>query len=144
MNIDCNFLDLHILFSIVFSEELFTRRLSTISGGEAFSDDFTKHHVKLNNLQRAILACGSAAISIVDPYRADMIACLGETTGKYALQRCHDKMKANDEGMRILREKPRINTSTLDMKWLEGLPEGTLGKTYHNFLKVNVRNINFN
>ncbi|XP_063986584.1 ubiquinone biosynthesis protein COQ4 homolog, mitochondrial-like [Diachasmimorpha longicaudata] len=116
---------------------LLGRRLNSTYGGEAFVDDFTRNHVRLTNFQRAILACGSAAVSLVDPYRADMIACLGETTGKFALLHCYDKMKSTDEGMRILHEKPRINTNTIDMKWLEELPEGTLGKTYHNFLKVN-------
>ncbi|XP_011299269.1 ubiquinone biosynthesis protein COQ4 homolog, mitochondrial [Fopius arisanus] len=113
------------------------RRLKSTYGGEAFVDDFTRNHVRLTNLQRAILACGSAAVSLADPYRADMIACLGETTGKFALLHCYEKMKSTNEGLRILNEKPRINTSTVDMKSLEGLPEGTLGKTYHNFLKVN-------
>lgn len=48
-------------------------------------------------------------------------------------------MQKSSEGQRILKEKPRINTSTVDLSVLKDLPEGTLGKTYSNFLEVNVR-----
>ncbi|KAF7988671.1 hypothetical protein HCN44_001244 [Aphidius gifuensis] len=112
------------------------RLASNLSNGY-FNEDFSKHHVQLSTLQRTILAAGSAAVSLVDPFRGDMIACLGETTGKYSLNYCLEKMKLSDEGHKILLEKPRINTKTIDMTYLENLPDGTLGKTYHNFLKIN-------
>lgn len=52
---------------------------------------------------------------------------------------CLNEMQKSSEGQRILKEKPRINTSTVDLSVLKDLPEGTLGKTYSNFLEVNVR-----
>lgn len=48
---------------------------------DAFETDFFQNHVQINNFQRGLLALGSAFVSLVDPYRHDMIACLGETAG---------------------------------------------------------------
>lgn len=100
--------------------------------------DYAKHRVSLSPVQRAILAAGAAAISFVDPFRGDMIACLGETTGTDALSYCHQKMLATSEGSRILARKPRISSSTIDFSALRRLPQGTLGRIYCDFLDVNV------
>ena len=105
---------------------------------DAFVEDFSKHHINLSWLQRTLLTAGSATISIMDPYRHDMIACLGETTGETALVHCLKKMRSTEEGNQILTEKPRINSKTIDLEYLKTLPEGTIGKTYSNFLEVNV------
>ncbi|XP_008217464.1 ubiquinone biosynthesis protein COQ4 homolog, mitochondrial isoform X2 [Nasonia vitripennis] len=104
---------------------------------EAFVEHYAKHHVDLSLLQRALLTAGSATISITDPFRGDMIACLGETTGDPALRHCRSQMLTTAEGQRILTEKPRINTQTVDLAYLKGLPEGTVGKTYSDFLEAN-------
>ncbi|KAK2586468.1 hypothetical protein KPH14_010740 [Odynerus spinipes] len=66
-----------------------------------------------------------------------MIACLAETTSGDALVYCLNEMQRTAEGQRILKEKPRINSSTIDLSSLKNLPEGTLGKTYSDFLEVN-------
>lgn len=39
----------------------------------------------------------------------------------------------------FIREKPRINSSTVDLKWLSTLPAETLGRKYIDFLEKNVR-----
>ncbi|XP_032672483.1 ubiquinone biosynthesis protein COQ4 homolog, mitochondrial isoform X3 [Odontomachus brunneus] len=80
---------------------------------------------------------GSAVISLANPYRGDMIACLGETTGKNALVHCHRILKSTAEGQRILEQKPRVNTSTVDLSYLKDLPPGTVGRTYRDFLDNN-------
>jgi ubiquinone biosynthesis protein COQ4 len=64
-----------------------------------------------------------------------MIAALGETTAGPALPRLRDRMLASDEGRRILKERPRINSSTVDMNTLAQLPEGTFGRAYINWLE---------
>lgn len=86
-----------------------------------------------------LLTVGSAAISLANPFRGDMIACLGETTGTSALVHCHRQMKNTAEGQRILAQKPRINTSTVDLSYLRDLSPGTVGRTYRDFLDNNVR-----
>ena len=95
----------------------------------------------LSPVQRAILAAGAAAISFADPFRGDMIACLAETTGTDALSYCRQKMLATSEGSRILAEKPRISSSTVDFSALKRLPPGTLGRIYCDFLDVNVSSL---
>lgn len=93
----------------------------------------------LTNFQRTLLAAGSAFISITNPYRGDMIACLGETTGENALIYCQQRLQCTAEGQRILDQRPRINSSTIDLMALKNLPDGTIGKIYSSFLEVNVR-----
>jgi len=92
-------------------------------------------HIPLNPFENAFLAAGSAVMSLIDPRRGDMIAALGETTAGPALPRLRDRMLASDEGRRILKERPRINSSTVDMNALAQLPEGTFGRAYINWLE---------
>lgn len=47
-------------------------------------------------------------------------------------------MESSPEGLEILKQRPRINSRTVDLERLKTLPEGTLGKIYSNFLEKNV------
>ncbi|CAG9819380.1 unnamed protein product [Phaedon cochleariae] len=76
-------------------------------------------------------------VSIMNPHRGDMIACLGETTGESAAKFMLKKMQQSKEGTSILEERPRINSSTVNLDYLSTLPNNTLGKTYYNFLSKN-------
>lgn len=67
-----------------------------------------------------------------------MIACLGETTGSHALHNILTQMKNCDEGQRILKEKPRINSNDIDLVSLGKMPEDTFGFHYKQFLDDNV------
>lgn len=106
---------------------------------EAYKEFFAKKHVALTPLQRSVLTAGSAVISLTNPFRGDMIACLGETTGEKALLHCLRQLQATPEGQRILDQKPRIHSTTVDLLALKNFPDGTVGKTYSDFLEVNVR-----
>jgi ubiquinone biosynthesis protein COQ4 len=119
---------------------LLSRSVAQMSSNnyEGFEADFQKNRVPINNFQRGLLSVGSAFISLVDPYRADMIACLGETTGSSAIAYMMKRMESSDEGSEILRLRPRINTKTVDLDKLKTLPEDTLGGTYVKFLEKNV------
>ncbi|XP_018576435.1 ubiquinone biosynthesis protein COQ4 homolog, mitochondrial [Anoplophora glabripennis] len=123
------------LYSRVFANYGQARNFTT--NVDTFDHDFKEHHVSINSFQRLLLTAGSAAVSLVNPYRADMIACLGETSGEHALRYMLRKMEESKEGTEILNDRPRINTSTVDLKYLKKLPEGTLGRTYYNFLVKN-------
>uniref|UniRef100_A0A8C3M1Y1 Ubiquinone biosynthesis protein COQ4 homolog, mitochondrial n=1 Tax=Chrysolophus pictus TaxID=9089 RepID=A0A8C3M1Y1_CHRPC len=94
-------------------------------------------HIPTSPLQKALLAAGSACAALWDPYRHDMVAVLGETTGCLALPTLRDRMRNDPEGYRILQERPRIRLSTLDMARLRGLPDGALGREYIRFLEDN-------
>ncbi|KAI4386071.1 hypothetical protein MLD38_004038 [Melastoma candidum] len=56
--------------------------------------------VRLNGWQQAAVAVGSALGTLLDPRRADLIAALGETTGKPAFERVLERMKRTPEGSR--------------------------------------------
>ncbi|KAE9390489.1 Coq4-domain-containing protein [Gymnopus androsaceus JB14] len=92
-------------------------------------------HIPLNSFENAFLAVGSAVMSLMDPYRADLIAALGETTAGPALPRLRDIMLASPEARQILKDRPRINTRTVDLNALAHLPEGTWGRTYKTWLE---------
>lgn len=80
------------------------------------------------------LTIGSGLMSITDPSRHDMIATFGETTASVALPRLHSKMSSDPTGRRILSDRPRIRSSTVDLPHLASLPVGTFGRTYHDFM----------
>lgn len=64
-----------------------------------------------------------------------MVAALGETTAGPALPRLRDVMLASAEGRRVLKERPRVNSGTVDMGKLAQLPEGTFGRAYVTWLE---------
>ncbi|OCT66939.1 hypothetical protein XELAEV_18038222mg [Xenopus laevis] len=94
-------------------------------------------HIPTNAVQKLLLSAGSAVMALYDPYRHDMVAVLGETTGAVALRKLRDQMRRDPEGLQILQERPRISTSTLDMQALREMQDGTLGREYARFLDVN-------
>ncbi|CAM1304010.1 COQ4 (predicted) [Pycnogonum litorale] len=103
-------------------------------------DESTKQystHIPITRFQRLLLTVGSAAKALTDPSRDDMVAVLGETCGADALQKIRSKMLNDPEGHEILRNRPRINSATVDFKRLEILPAGTLGHEYVKFLNTN-------
>ncbi|KAI1140674.1 Coq4-domain-containing protein [Hypoxylon sp. FL0543] len=88
-------------------------------------------HVPLTCLERAALAVGSGVVSLLDPYRGDMIAALGEATASpYFIERLRRAMLASPTGRRILRERPRITSTSLNLPHLRTLPPSTVGGTY--------------
>lgn len=95
-------------------------------------------HVPINGFQRSLLAVGSAVTSLFDPYRHDMVAVLGETTSNRQLPRMRDAMLKNaqsSEGRDILRDRPRLNTQTIDVAKLAAMPEGSFGRSYVDWLE---------
>jgi ubiquinone biosynthesis protein COQ4 len=60
-----------------------------------------------------------------------MIATVGETTATpYFLPRLRDAMLANPTGRRILRDRPRLTSTSLNIERLRSLPENTVGRNY--------------
>ncbi|XP_065223910.1 ubiquinone biosynthesis protein COQ4 homolog, mitochondrial [Planococcus citri] len=102
-----------------------------------FTDKFKTSHIRISPFQRVLLGAGSSIMSLIDPSRADMIAIMGETTGAAAINYMHSQMSKDEEGSRILREKPVINSSTIDLEALKSLPDNTLGRAYVRFLEKN-------
>ena len=65
----------------------------------------------------------------------DMIAALGETTAGPSLTRLRDLMLDSAEGRRILKERPRVNSDTINMDRLAQYSEGTFGRAYVTWLE---------
>ncbi|KAF9919035.1 Ubiquinone biosynthesis protein [Lobosporangium transversale] len=93
-----------------------------------------KGHIPISPLQRTILAFGSAFTALYNPLRGDMVAALGETTGSIFLARIRDQMLQDPEGRRILLERPKITSETMQLDNLRQLSDGTFGREYVRFL----------
>jgi ubiquinone biosynthesis protein COQ4 len=64
-----------------------------------------------------------------------MIATFGETTATpYFIYRLRDAMLADPTGRRILRDRPRMTSSSLNLDHLRSLPENTVGRAYVGWL----------
>ncbi|KAI3931358.1 hypothetical protein MKX01_040275 [Papaver californicum] len=88
--------------------------------------------ISLKGWQQAAVAVGSAFGALMDPRRADLIAALGETTGKPAFGRVLERMKNNPEGRAMLLERPRVISANVGHAW--DLPENTFGAAYARFM----------
>ncbi|KAL2269551.1 hypothetical protein VTJ83DRAFT_1735 [Remersonia thermophila] len=88
-------------------------------------------HVPLSPVERAALVVGAGLGSLFNPYRGDLIAIFSEVTATpYFIYRLRDAMLASPTGRRILRDRPRITSTSLNLPRLRSLPEGTVGRTY--------------
>ena len=67
--------------------------------------------------------------------KSDLIAALAETTAGPSLPRLLDRMLESPEGRQILKERPRVNSTTVDMNELARCPEGTFGRSYVTWLE---------
>lgn len=117
-------------------------------------------HIPLTPIEKVILTIGSAGAALLNPYRAgeldassppcflflslnsltsshrpDMIAALSETTSTPFLPQLRDKMFATAEGRAILRDRPRIHSEIIDLDHLRSLPDGTVGRSYCDWLE---------
>lgn len=64
-----------------------------------------------------------------------MIATFSEVTATpYFIYRLRDAMLANPTGRRILRDRPRITSTSLNLSYLRSLPPNTLGRVYVDWL----------
>ncbi|KAH7078620.1 ubiquinone biosynthesis protein COQ4, mitochondrial [Paraphoma chrysanthemicola] len=92
-------------------------------------------HVPLTITERLGLALGSGLGSFIDPRRGDLIASFGEATAQpYFIDKLRNRMLLNPTGRRILRDRPRLTSTTLDIPRLRKLPKNTVGYTYAAWL----------
>ncbi|KIW89995.1 ubiquinone biosynthesis protein COQ4, mitochondrial [Cladophialophora bantiana CBS 173.52] len=92
-------------------------------------------HVPLTGVERVGLAIGSAVTSLIDPYRHDMVAALGEATAQpFFISWLRNRMLSDPTGRRILRDRPRITSKTMSLEKLRQLPDNSVGRTYAAWL----------
>lgn len=92
-------------------------------------------HVPLSSLEKAGMMVGSSIGLFLHPERNEFIVGLGESTAfPFVLRKIRDTMLLDRTGRQILRERPRITLSLLDLDYLRTLPENSLGHTYVKWL----------
>ncbi|KAJ4373799.1 Ubiquinone biosynthesis protein [Neocucurbitaria cava] len=88
-------------------------------------------HIPLTRVERLGLAVGSGLGSFLDPRRGDLIASFGEATAQpYFIYKLRDRMLLNPTGRRILRDRPRLTSKSLNISRLRQMPQNTLGYAY--------------
>nr|ACO14575.1 Ubiquinone biosynthesis protein COQ4 homolog [Caligus clemensi] len=95
-----------------------------------------KGHIPTNRLQKNILAIGSGLAALSNPWRADSVAVTSEVWGMRSLKTLRANMKVLPEGLKVLEERPLINSKTVDFEQLLSLPPSTLG---YNYAKYNLK-----
>lgn len=92
-------------------------------------------HVPLNTFQKVFLTVGSGIGAALNPRRADLIATFGEMSVQpYFIYKLRDQMLQDPVGRRILRQRPRITSTSLDLDSLRRLPSNTIGRNYCDWL----------
>lgn len=92
-------------------------------------------HVPLYTFEKVLMAAGSSLGSYFHPERNEFIVALGESTAVApVLRKLQSQMLCDPTGRKILREKPRITSDSLDLTYLRGLPENSIGRTYIEWL----------
>lgn len=95
-------------------------------------------HRPISAFQKGLLVIGSAVAGVTNPLRSDMVAALGETLfPECALRKIQLAMLNDETGKMILKEKPIIDPSVLDINKLISYPENSLGFAYASFMKEN-------
>ncbi|XP_018333236.1 ubiquinone biosynthesis protein COQ4 homolog, mitochondrial-like [Agrilus planipennis] len=102
-----------------------------------FDEDFAKNYIETTSFQKFLLALGSGYVVLRDPFKVHMSTCFSETTGLYAAGNLLKRVESTEEGRRLLMDKPRVNSKTIDLEKLKHLPDDTFGKAYFNFLFQN-------
>lgn len=92
-------------------------------------------HVPLYTVEKALMFLGSSIGAYFHPERNENIVALGESTAfKPVLRRLQKQMLSDPTGRRLLRERPRMTSTSLDLDHLRALPENTIGHTYVKWL----------
>lgn len=92
-------------------------------------------HVPLFNYEKLIMLVGSSIGSYFHPERNEFIVALGESTAiTPVLKNLKYQMLSDPIGRKILKERPRITSTSLDLDYLRALPDNSIGKNYIKWL----------
>lgn len=92
-------------------------------------------HVPLYGFEKALMVLGLSIGAYFHPERNEFIVGLGESTAiPSVLKKLQKQMLDDSTGRKILRERPRITSTSLDLDYLRLLPENTVGNTYIRWL----------
>lgn len=92
-------------------------------------------HVSLYNFEKLLMFLGSSIGSYFHPERNEFIVALGESTAiSPVLKKLQRQMLSDPVGRQILKERPRMTSTSLDLDYLRLLPTNTIGHTYIKWL----------
>ena len=94
----------------------------------SWSTDHEFHYRSLTPLQHCLMSSGSSLVSLLAPWRGDMVKACVETTSGFSAMRLQQLLLQYDEGIRILQDKPRINTTSVSYDRLSSLADESFGK----------------
>ncbi|PRW32984.1 ubiquinone biosynthesis [Chlorella sorokiniana] len=89
-------------------------------------------HVPLNGLEKGAVALLSLWGAFRNPWRGDLVASAGETTGLPAIIAMRERMRRSEVGRQILAERPLITDDVVGPCW--DMPEHTFGGAYARFM----------
>ncbi|EDK43351.1 ubiquinone biosynthesis protein COQ4, mitochondrial precursor [Lodderomyces elongisporus NRRL YB-4239] len=113
------------------------RKLLEKKRGPAFTRAAAEYpgQVRLYNYEKFLMFLGSSIGSFFHPEENKYIVALGESTAiEPVLKRLQHAMLSDPTGRQILRERPRITSTSLDLDYLRSLPDNTIGKSYITWL----------
>lgn len=92
-------------------------------------------HVPLYTIEKVLMFMGSGLGAFFHPERNMNIVALGESTAfTPVLRRLQRQMLSDPVGRQILREQPRMTSTSLDLDHLRQLPDNSIGRTYVEWL----------
>jgi ubiquinone biosynthesis protein COQ4 len=89
---------------------------------------------KLSPIQRSFLFAYFGLSGFIDPNKGDMIAGIGDISSQYFLRNLYNKLLQDEQGRKLLQNKPLISNNTLDFTNLKSFPQNTLGYHYYHYM----------
>ncbi|KAK6463158.1 coenzyme Q biosynthesis protein Coq4-domain-containing protein [Scheffersomyces coipomensis] len=92
-------------------------------------------HIPLYTYEKLLMFLGSSAGAFFHPERNEFIVALGESTAiSPILRRLQTKMLSDPVGRELLRDQPRMTSTSLNLDHLRELPHNSIGNTYVRWL----------
>lgn len=91
-------------------------------------------HVPTTTVQKVFVAGAAAVRALADPQRADMVAAVGEVTGRVALEGLRRRLQSSEDGRRLLSERPVVTSADIHPERLRRAPAGSFGRAYADFM----------
>jgi ubiquinone biosynthesis protein COQ4 len=88
-------------------------------------------------LPRRLAAAAGALCRLAIEPRMEWVSDLTDALSLPAMVRMGERLQGDDEGRRLLADRPRLDSHHVDFDALEKLPEGTLGREFVRFLGKN-------
>jgi ubiquinone biosynthesis protein COQ4 len=88
------------------------------------------------SLPRRLAAAAGALYGLAFEPRMELVSDLTDALCVAAMQRMVEELRADEEGRRLLAERPKLDSTHVDFDALGALPGGTLGGEFSRFLRA--------